>query len=412
MISFRSLGSSPRGHALLALAAQGSTSLSNLLLTVLVARSTGVVEFAAYALILPTYVVAQRFWRVFILVPHQVSLNQQGVDASNAARAPVFSSVRVAIAFSVATLAVTALVGDPYLRWGSLLALSMPIIAAYDSVRNTAFATGQLPKVALMDHAWLILQLIGSVIVAIASLAPWWYAVAWLIPPLIIALTLLSDWERPGLVQTGTSRRGPRLLDAISDLFSSTLVAQSIPYIIAVLATVPIAGAFRGAQTLTGPLNVLVMGLMPLVQNHTARNARRLERVVQLTRNASITFTGGAAIYAIALVALPDSIGVRILGDTWTISSDLLPGVALLMCLRTPFLTITTSLRSLGRIRQIVQLRTSNAIALLAAAAAASAFTPAIWIAPSMAFVSFATACVAWKLLIRPSPAMTERLTS
>lgn len=411
MNSRRKRANNPRARVVLAVVAQGANSLSNLTLTVLIARATGVAEFAAFALTIPSYVVAQRFWRVFILIPHQVEINRNNRDVLATFGAPVFRTAGVALTFSLFTLAAASLVGGQYLSWGALLALSLPPIAAYDAVRNTAFASERMMTVATMDLAWLSLQLIGSAFVVFNSWSTAWLAIAWLLPPAFIAISKFPDWNvYRQQRRTNNARMKGRLADAVTDLFSSTLVAQLIPYVIAVLATASIAGAFRGAQTLTGPVNILIMGLMPLLQNLTARSSRKLNRVVRLTAYAVLSFTGGAALYAGALILIPDFIGDQLLGATWRLTAPLLPGVALLMCLRTPFITIITSLRSLGRVRQIVKLRTLYAVALLTTATLTAALAPATWIAPSMAIASAAIASMAWTRLTRPDLVPTERL--
>lgn len=388
-------------YGIAALGAQAAASVSNLLLTVLIARATTPQEFAAFALTLPTYIVIQRIWRVHVLIPHQIETNRSASFTSPSP--PISSAVAVPIALGPLLLLLGVIAGDPYLPWVVLLASSLPLLAAYDAVRNTALTHRRADVAARMDLAWLAMQSVFSAIVLVGGLPPLLHGAAWALPPGLIALATIALWVKSKiewrLTRHNQTTFTQRALDTATDVFSSVLVAQSIPYIIALTVGSTTGAAFRAAQTLTGPMNVIVMGLLPLLQNATAIRVDRPRSVVRVTNLAVLGLTGAAAIYALALSQVPNSLGTELLGATWQEAETLIVGVALLMVARTPFLAITTSFRSLGLIRTLSAIRACNSIGLTIAALLASLYATPPFIAMSMAFIAATTGIASYSIL-------------
>jgi O-antigen/teichoic acid export membrane protein len=170
------------------------------------------------------------------------------------------------------------------------------------------------------------------------------------------------------------------LWDSGSDFVSNGVLTHAVPFAVAAVASVGAAAGMRGAQALLGPVNVATMSLVPLLQMDVARHKGDLSRVRRSTRRATLVLSLGAALYCLPFALLPSSIGTELLGPTWSVASVMMWGFAIHSVARVPFLTISTTLRSLGSLRGLVILRTAGALLILVGASAGAMID--VWAIP------------------------------
>jgi hypothetical protein len=388
------------------IAGQGFSSLGNIALTVLIARSSSATVLGEFALVLPLYFVVQRFTRAYLLIPRQVAVNSPKHEGG---AAPYAAGVAIGAAAAMSAAMVGLFVSGGIGAWLWTFAAVVPGLILYDTVRNELLAWGRMRSVAILDLAWLVLQGVASAAVVSADPSPTWYLLAWggATYVVVAGASFLRFGPSVAALHIGlglAALRGAkaRIGDATSDLFSSVLVIQAVPYLLAIAIGLESAAALRAGQTLFGPVNVVTLGLLPMLQIRAAENARNGRVVLRLVHHQTLILGSVATVYAALLLGIPDSIGRQLLGDTWRYAAVMFPGLAALSLARLPNLATVTALRSLERLRALSILRVCGAFLLLGGAMGGAALSlPAVsW---GMALGAMLTSGVGYALLRRLS---------
>jgi O-antigen/teichoic acid export membrane protein len=95
--------------------------------------------------------------------------------------------------------------------------------------------------------------------------------------------------------------------------------------LIAGLGTPADVGALRAAQVVLGPLNLLGYALSAFAIPEIARRQLGGRRAIQVALALSATLLTATLVCGALLLALPDSIGRALLGDTWVSAQAVLP---------------------------------------------------------------------------------------
>lgn len=364
--------------------AQGASSIGNLAMSILIARESTVGEFVGYALALPIYVVAQRLFRVYLQIPRQIEAHHpDGRQVGARGAATLWGSFALAGLVALLGLASQPPIGS----WLVALAVLVPGLMMYDVIRNEYLVAERTGHVAAMDICWLVLQITGSAIVYLINVPPIGFLVVWGCSALVVAGSFSAHTTgRLGL------RVGVRQLvshvhlmtDALSDLLATVLVVQAVPYLVALIGSLDVAAGLRGGQTLLGPVNVALMGLLPMVQMRSAAAGDVWSLQARVARAATIAVALICLPYGLAASLLPDDIGLTLLGDTWSVTARMMTGLAALLVMGSPQLVVFTVLRSAGAHRHLAMIRLVTA-ALVLIGAAAGAVVSGYWVAWGMA---------------------------
>ena len=389
----------------LAIAAQGAVSLNSLALAVAVARNTTVVEFAYFSLALPLYAILLRTVRVLFLIPRQIRYRNEDIQGSGRAVTKAATVFSIAGVFPIALFSLA--LPDNIAPWTLALSLCLPALMLYDSVRNEFLSQKRFWRVLFSDIAWLTTCMALFILNEThqSDLPPQVMFGLWAAPPLIIGLvnyaTLPSQGALNQSVKSEFLLAKSRTRDCISDVISSTLSVQALPYILVALASQTLVAGFRGGQTLLGPINAAIMGVTPLLQMSTAK-AKNASSVYRTTIKWSALTTVISIVYGSALYLLPDALGTSLLGDTWSITQELLIATTATVAFRAPYLAAVTALRSLGRDNLLVRLRFFSTSTLLLSASLGATYldsSGAIWaIALSAALSSFLALAILHRL--------------
>lgn len=351
--------------------AQALSSAGSLLVTVAVARSASQEVFLLFALLLPLVFLSQRLVRIYLLIPRQLVVASRGTIAGPAA-APVMSVMLLSFGLAASVLVIgLSRASEP--TWVVASAAALPIILIYDCVRNEYVASRRFSRVAGVDAIWLVFQCAGSMLIEMMNLAPIMHVWAWCVPPgIVAALSLRSRrmqvvwaWRRACDVLAG---QAITLRDGVGDLLMTAVSLQVVPYMVIFLATSADAAGLRGGQTLLGPVNVVIMGLVPLVQLRVAQSNVALPDALKGIHAQSALVMGVACAYALPLLAMPDSLGTALLGQTWAATQPMLVGLALHLVLRAPAPMLQAALRSLRAFRDLSVVRVLSSIGLIVGA--------------------------------------------
>jgi hypothetical protein len=199
------------------------------------------------------------------------------------------------------------------------LGITLPGLLLQDSWRYAFFSARKGGQAFGNDLVWALslLPLLAAV-AATEQRGVFWFVMAWggsatlaafvggiqarLVPRLLgVAGWLVQHWEL-----------GLRYL---AENLSLSGASQLRLYGLGWIAGVAAVGALRAAELLLGPLNVLIMGIGLMAVPEAARMVRRsVRRLGPFCLLLSSVQAGVAVIWGMALLLLPEALGVRLLG--------------------------------------------------------------------------------------------------
>jgi O-antigen/teichoic acid export membrane protein len=314
------------------LADQAASSASNFILALSVLATASSRQFATFSVAVTGYLLVTQLTRSVFSLP--VLILYSADEGDPAARAG--AAVAAAVATGVAGAVVFAGVGLGFERGRALflvLAVALPFLQYQDAVRHVAVAAARPRVAAESDLAWVALQVVGTVVVAAAGRGS---------PAALVAvwagagsLSGVVFGARLGAVPRFSQCRGwlehnRRLclrLGAEFVLNSGSYYALS--YGLVAVAGVDELGRWRAAQTLIGPVSVLLLGGTTL---GVPESVRVRERNASLWRTAALLSTGLAAVAvaggALAYALLP-ALGPSLFPETWQTARPVLPVLTL-----------------------------------------------------------------------------------
>lgn len=299
------------------------SSTSNFVTTLVAARNLDQSAFGAFALAYAAYTVN-------VLVVRALCSEAMLVRPGDGPRA----RRRRAREAAGAAFWVGVVLGSLYVLVGGLLVdesvssvlvvigLLTPGLLLQDTMRYIAFAQGRPGSALVNDGFWLITQvavLVGLVTTgrfsAVALLVGWG-----LVGTLAGVVQMAVDRLVPAFGSgVGWVRRNRDLsVRYLADMMSGQGASQIASYVLAGVAGVTAVGAIRGAQTLFGPVNILLLGSnMVLVPEGRKLVQHSTRRLLVACVGAGAVFTTVAAICTIGFLAVPAELGERVLGSTW-----------------------------------------------------------------------------------------------
>ncbi|MEV3931715.1 MULTISPECIES: hypothetical protein [unclassified Streptomyces] len=305
---------------------QGVAALTNILVLVAAARLTTVTDFARFSAVYLVFTVLLGAGGAYTGQP-LVLRRGGGEDARGACRSAAVFTVAASAVLGALMAGVCVLVPGDTARALTVLGLVLPVVLGQDALRY-AFSTLQRPHLALGSDLVRLVCALGALSAQGYGTGPARLVAVWglsALPALLLSALLLhrATSGTPVRLRPMLSRGylGQRFVvefgvgNATGQLSVLGLGAVADPLLV---------GALRGATTLFGPLNVLFTSATsfgpPLLGRITGERRR-----VRATAALAAVLAGTAALWATALVLLPDRAGRELLGDTWPVASALLP---------------------------------------------------------------------------------------
>jgi O-antigen/teichoic acid export membrane protein len=310
---------------------QAISSVTNAALSILVARSVDDAAFGGFA-------VAFTIFTLLIGVSRAIATSPLGIRFSDASpedfKDATAAATGAGLALSVVTgagcVAVGIWMGGPVGPALVALGVVFPGLIVQENWRQVFFAAGRPAAATLNDTAWAVVQF-AAIFVLLETGSPTVVAliIAWggaAVAAGLLGVRQARVWPRPG--RTIGWLREHRDLTGYMGLEFATLQGtnQTTLLIIAAIGSLEAIGALRGVQVLLGPATVVATAALSFAIPEFARRRRRLsERQWAL---AALAVAGCVALlgllWGLAFVLIPDSLGVQLLGDTWTGARDIL----------------------------------------------------------------------------------------
>lgn len=307
------------------------SSVTNVALTVIVARSVSGTEFGGFALAITVYILAVLVVRAICGQP--LLLAHAAASGVLAQRRVTEEALGLGLAFGLGASALGLVAAAS--TSGSLQRALLPLgvllvpLVLQDVCRYVAFAQGKPRRAFGNDLLWTVGQGVsmGVVIAAghasVASLVWAWGLAGTVAGALALGVTAAVPRVKAGLrffwVNRGLCGRFMGEVLITSGAVQVTLVG------VAFISGPIDVGALRGAPVLFGPLNLLfaasLTGLLAEMAHVAHEGPDRLRSQCRLISVGALVVSAG---YGAVLVFLPAAAGRAALGDTWHLTDPLL----------------------------------------------------------------------------------------
>ena len=312
----------------LVLADQAASSLSNVVVAVLVARSfPDVTEpFAAFSLAIMVFQFLVGCVRGLVFEP-VLAMYSDRSGAARRALVPGYLGATLSVGAGVAALVAVAGAGVGGMAGSALLALALvlPVVLVQDAWRYMFII--DRPHAALaIDVIWLATSC-AAIVLAPDGVGVAWYVLAW----------GAGGWLG-GIVATVLGRRSLGRLRAWSYVarhrelglrFLGEYVTAQAGNYLALLACgwilgLTAYGAVRAGNLYFGPLMTLQAGVILSVLPEATRLRDQPERLARLVYGATGVVCAATVAWTAVGVALPDAVGRQFFGATWLTADDIL----------------------------------------------------------------------------------------
>jgi hypothetical protein len=306
--------------------AQAVSSLSNVVVSIMVARHVSANSFGTFSVLVSTFVLSCGLGRALVgepllaLLPSADTDRVRGVVGAALTCGAVLALIVVSASLALASGDARAML--------ALLALALPLLLVEDACRYVCFARGRPLWACGLDLVWLVLASAGIVLVGheggVTAFASVWLAsgcvagaLGWAIvaPHRPSGTSAAIRWLRP----LG-SRYG------VEFMTSGALVALPV-YVLAMWASPADAGGFRAALTLLGPTNVAFAAIATYFVPLANKQRLSADDVVRGAGRMAAVVSAVVLVWAVALVALPTAWLAVLIGDSAGVAERCLPAL-------------------------------------------------------------------------------------
>jgi hypothetical protein len=312
----------------LVVADQAASSLSNVVVAILVARSFATPEpFAAFGVAVLAFQFIVGCTRGLIAEP-MISQHSARDEADRRALVPSYLGAMFGV--GVAAAVVVALIGAALggMAGSALVALAvvLPLVLVQDAWRYMLMI--DRPALALtIDLVWLAASCV-AIVVAPASAQVGWYVVAWGAGGFLgAAVASAISWRcfdrrpRPLVYLREHRALGVRFLGEYAAAQAGTYIALvGCGWILGLTAY----GSVRAAWLFFGPIMTLQAGVLLAALPEGMRLRDQPERLLRLVVGASLLVSAASLAWTAVGVVLPDSFGRALFGPTWASADDIL----------------------------------------------------------------------------------------
>jgi len=303
---------------------QAVSSITNFAVNIYIARELGAVQYGAFGLAYVTYGFALNASRGLATDPLLVRFSGTNLPVwRRAVRSCTGTAAIVGLALGACVLGAAALLGGTTRLAFIALGLTLPGLLLQDSWRFAFFALGRGSQAFLNDVFWAVAMVPALVFLRLTGHANvFWFVFAWgAAATAAAAIGPLQARVVPGLSRAaGWMWRqrdlGPRYL---AEGTSNSGAVQLRTYGLGIILGLGALGYLLAANTLMGPLQILIYGMGLVALPEAARILRRSPRHMPLfcgLLSAGLVLLGfvwGAAL----LVALPRGLGAWLLPSLW-----------------------------------------------------------------------------------------------
>jgi len=311
------------------------SSGTNFAVNVLILRTLGVEAFGAFSLGFFLYLFAISMARAYPMEPLAIRYHMRSeADWRTGAAAATGTVLAAGLALGVTSMVTGIVLGGVLGAVLVGLGVGLPGLVLQDAIRMVFFSRGRARQALWNDLVWaaILMPAFGGAIAAGAGVL--WITVAWGLAGSIAALVGL--WQlrlvpRPSAGGAWWREHvdlGPRFL---AEAALRTGVAQLALVGVGAIAGIAAVGYIRGGQLLMAPIQMVFLGLTPVLVPEGVRAAAHGVRA--LGRLATAVSAGQVAL-AVAWVATVIAsfaiVGPLVLGEKWSAFEPFVPAAAVI----------------------------------------------------------------------------------
>jgi O-antigen/teichoic acid export membrane protein len=351
---------------------QAVSSITNFAVNIYIARELGAVQYGAFGLAYVTYGFALNASRGLATDPLLVRFSGTNLPVwSRAVRSCTGTAALVGLALGACVLGAGALLGGTTRLAFVALGLTLPGLLVQDSWRFAFFALGRGSQAFLNDVIWAVALAPALVFLRLTGHASvFWFVFAWGAAATVAAtIGPLQARVVPGLPRAlgWLSRQrdlGPRYM---AEGTSNSGAIQLRTYSLGAILGLAALGYLQAANTLMGPLQILIYGMGLVALPEAARILRRSPRHMPLfcgLLSAGLVVLG--FVWGVALlVALPRGLGDWLLPSLWRPTYPLVWPTTLYFMGWCASVGAGTWLHALAAARRSLRAAVFNSVALL-----------------------------------------------
>jgi O-antigen/teichoic acid export membrane protein len=311
-----------RGRAVWSLFDQAVSSLTNAVLSIVVAREIGIASYGAFSLALITFAFVIGVARAMvsdILVIRFTDVPEE--VRRRAGRAATGGAALMGAATGLVCAVAGYLTGGETSQALYALALALPGLLVQDTFRFIFFAAGHPKAAAINDVVWAVVQFAALGVLFVSDhKSVFLITLAWGAAALVAAVTACVQARLlPDLTQAKAWFVDHRDLNVRMGIeYATNMGAVNLAtYVITAFIGLAGVGAIRAAQVLLGPLQLLASGIQSFVLPDMSTRAGRGQRLVRSALLTSAVLTAVAGTWVAILVLIPEAWGRELLKDSW-----------------------------------------------------------------------------------------------
>jgi O-antigen/teichoic acid export membrane protein len=307
------------------------SSLTNAVLSFMVARAVDPVTFGGFAVAFTVFTLVIGGARALCTSPLNIRFSDaEPAEQKRAAAAATGLSLLIAAVVGLGTVVAGLVLGGSTGEALLVMGLVLPAVIVQDSYRYVFFSRQTPVKAAVNDGAWAVLQIgavAGLLFAGVSSVGP--FVLVWGVAGLAaVLLALRQSATLPNL------RTAPGWLREQNNLTRYTFASwatqqgtmQGALLVIAAVGTVVANGALRGAQILLGPAAIISSSALTFAIPEFSRRRRTMtdRQWVLAASGVSGVVAFLALCWGAIFLLMPDSVGEYLLNETWAGTRELL----------------------------------------------------------------------------------------
>lgn len=253
---------------------------------------------------------------------------------------------------------------------GVIVGVCTPAVVAQDALRYVAFASGRQAVAAIWDGLWfagtcgLFAAAVSNSVSDVVVIGGW--GLLAVVSGLGMAVSLRVRPTRAGLggwIATDWQHR----LRFGADAGLEQVTVFAVLLIASVILASSAAAALRGATVLLSPIAVMSSAVQLIVISETSRAQMTPSRTWRILLASTGVLATGCAVIAVTFLALPESVGADLLGESFAPTREVMPFVAGEYAAMAFLFSLGVFLRAYKRSREVIGLRVVSTTAALVA---------------------------------------------
>jgi O-antigen/teichoic acid export membrane protein len=299
------------------------SAVTNVVVAFLVARAVDADAFGAFAVAFLVFTLAIGVARALAGQPLSIRFAAASpnelVEAAGAGMGAVVGFAAVlGAASALAGVLARGVLGSTLLA----MSVALPALLLQDTCRMTFFAQRRPQLAALNDAVWALVQFPVMVVLVVLDVSsPWAFVLAWgggALSASAVGLVQIGTWPLLTRGRSWLVRERDLVLYLVAEYLLNAGVYQGGVLAVGALVGVGDVGSIRAAQVLLGPLGILTSACWTFLLPELSSRRRSASSSAQIALGISAAIAGLSVAYVVVLLLLPGSLGLHLLGDTWT----------------------------------------------------------------------------------------------